>query len=152
MEMLLYLQANSQQTLKEAIGELRAFELDLQNDYASSISHELARDIDEHDAIHALFACTTNLKGEILAHVWTMFGTTMAVNQMHKVNNHQDHKKALKEIGLFKLLATWLFLIPTILRIVRRAKNMKKKFPISEYQLYLDEKLWVLRSDFGIII
>ena len=152
MNHLQYLKAHSNQTFEEAIKEMRAYELELQNDYSETMAPELARDMDEHDAIHALFACTTDLKGEILAHVWTMFGTTMTMEQMKRVNQHKDHKKALKEIGHFKLLGTWLLILPSIIKVIRNAKRMNQQFPIGDYPYLLQSRLCDLREEFGIKI
>lgn len=148
MKPLNYLIPASAQTLQEGMEELRLAEME--NDAAEDISPELARDIDEHDAIHTLFACSTDLKGEILAHVWSVFGTTMNVKQMKKVNVHQDHRFALREIGHFKLLITWLSSMPSIIRTILCARRMSKKFPIAEYEQFLDRELCELRKEFQI--
>jgi len=143
-----YLNYNSSLTLKEGILELRAAEFD--DDVSENISFELARDIDEHDAIHALFGCTTDLNGEILAHIWTIFGTTMKIQQMYHVNKKQDHKQALKEIGHFKLLSNWILRFPKLIAALYYSKKMKRKFPVDNFEQYLDTSLFELRNMFGI--
>lgn len=150
MSILKYLDTNSKQTLKEGIVELRKSELE--NDATEQLAVELLRDIDEHDAIHVLFACPTDLNGEIFAHVWSLFGTTMSVDQMKKVNSHTDHKVVLKNIGHFKLLRIWLLHLPQIFRIIVRAKRMHKKFPVENFEKYLNVDLQELRKSFGIKI
>ena len=148
MRKLKYLEPKSLQTLQEGMQELRAAELD--NDASETMAPELARDLDEHDAIHTLFACTTDLKGEVIVHIWTVFGTTMSMRQMRKVNAHDDHKQALRAIGHRKLLGTWLLNLPKILGIALRARHMTRKFPVSGYERYLDKRLCDLREEFRI--
>jgi hypothetical protein len=148
MKHLNYLNPNSKQSLREGILELKKAEGE--NDAAENISRELLRNIDEHDVIHTLFACSTDLKGEIIAHVWSLFGTTMTAEQMKKVNVHQDHKTVLSEIGHFKLLSTWFAQLPQIIKTIIRAKRMNQKFPVSEFEKYLGVSLFDLRKEFGI--
>ena len=146
----LYRQPNSPQTLAEGLEELRALEAAQQNDASETFAPELTQELTKHDLIHVLFGCGTDLTGEIQAHVWTLFGTTLSVRQMHTVNAHSDHQSALQEIGHFRLLRTWLRLFPQLLRIVWRAKRMPKKFPIEQGADYLHRPLKELRAEFGI--
>lgn len=148
MLLLKYMEADSQQTLREGIIELRKAEME--NDEAEQVSLDLSDDIDEHDAIHVLFACRTDLKGEILAHVWSLFGTTMKMHQMRRVNAHDDHKRALRQIGHLKLLITWGRNLPMIVTTIIRAKRMHKKFPVGKYTRYLEYPMCDIRAEFGI--
>ena len=141
---------NSILTFADGITEFRKF--DVQKDEAERVSEELLRDIDEHDAIHTLFGCSTDLIGEILAHVWTYFGTTTETSQMIKVNRHKDHKAALQEIGHLRLLKSWLLNFVSIIKVILKAKRMKHKFPILEYENYLDQELCEIRTEFNIVI
>ncbi|MEM7697281.1 MAG: hypothetical protein AAF236_02620 [Verrucomicrobiota bacterium] len=149
MKSLDYLSANSTQSLREGIAELRIAE-GAENDAAEHLAPELLDDIDIHDAIHVLFACPTDLRGEIIAHIWTAFGTTVSMADMHRVNAHRDHREVLRQIGHRKLIATWLRSIPTIGKTLLRARRMKAKWPVEEMDQFLDRPLNELRSDFGI--
>ena len=149
MKELEYLKANSNQTLLEAIKELRVAE-GADNDAAEYISPELLDDIELHDVIHTVFACPTSLKGEILAHIWSVFGTSLSMKEMHRVSSHADHKKVLREIGHIKLLKTWFKNIPNILRIVFRSKKMHKKWLAHEFEHYLEMTLHEIRAEYGI--
>lgn len=104
---LKFLDASSTQTLREGIQELRDAET-ADSDASESFPPELIADIDIHDAIHVLFGCPASLRGETIAHVWTAFGTSTKMSDMHRVNEHQDHKMVLSQIGHIKLLKTWL--------------------------------------------
>jgi len=147
---LKYKNQESTQLLSEGMNEFKKF--DVQNDETERVSNDLIKDINEHDAIHTLFGCSTDLKGEILAHIWTYFGTTTELAQMKKVNKHFDHKIALQEIGHFKLIKSWFLNIYPIVTVIIKAKKMKNKFPISSYQNYLNIELKLIRSEFNIKI
>lgn len=135
-------------SLRDGIEEFR--KLEVQQDEAERLADDLIKDINEHDAIHTLFGCTADLKGEILAHVWTYFGTTTDMEQMKRVNRHEDHKQALREIGHLRLMRTWFFNIPSIIATIRNAKKMHKKFPAADYKGYLDAPLKEIREEFNI--
>lgn len=149
MKKLRYMESDSNQTLREAIHELRESE-GADNDAAEYISPELQDDIELHDVIHTVFACPTNLKGEILAHLWSVFGTTLTMSQMHRVTSHKDHKAVLKEIGHARLLKTWATNIPNMARVVLRARKMHCKWPAHDFQQYLNASLKDIRSEYGI--
>jgi len=149
MKELKYLKANSSQTLLEAIRELHVAE-GTDNDAAEYISPELLNDIELHDVIHTVFACPTNLKGEILAHIWSVFGTSLSIKDMHRVSSHADHKQVLREIGHIKLLKTWFKNFPNIIRIVYRSKKMHKKWSAREFEQYLEMTLQEIRAEYGI--
>ena len=126
MSKLRYMEPDTNQTLLEAIDELRVAE-GADNDAAEHIAAELRDDIELHDVIHTVFACPTNLKGEILAHLWSVFGTTLTMKQMHRVTSHQDHKAVLSKIGHARLLKTWIGNISNMARVVHRARKMNRK-------------------------
>jgi len=151
MSILRYLRSDSSQTLLEAINELRVAE-GAGNDAAEYISPELRSDIELHDVIHTVFACPTNLKGEILAHLWSVFGTTLTMREMHRVTSHYDHKTVLKKIGHFRLLKTWLSNFPNMVRVLSRSRQMNRKWPAHEFEQCLNVSLLDLRSEYGIKI
>lgn len=144
-----YLQPESFQTLREGINELRAAESQ-DTDAAEIFAAELKDDIDSHDAIHVLFACPTTLEGEIAAHVWTAFGTTAKLADMHRVNAHNDHRTVLRQIGHRRLLWTWLKILPRILVTICNAQRMKRRWPVEETLSFLDRHLCDIRKDSGI--
>ncbi|PZD75357.1 hypothetical protein C1752_00128 [Acaryochloris thomasi RCC1774] len=144
-----YLNPNSTQTLREGVRELRAHE-GATSDAAENVVPDLSDDIDMHDAIHVLFGCPTNLLGEIIAHVWTAFGTTVKMQDMHRVNMHDDHQQVLSKIGYGRLIKTWLSSLPRIIATLISAMAMKHRWPAEDYTFYLDQRLCDLRENFGI--
>ena len=93
MKRLRYLSPDCPMTLRQGIAELRGAE-GTQGDTATQVAPELTQDLDIHDAVHVLFACPTSVRGEVIAHVWTAFGTTAKLADLHRVNNHQEHECA----------------------------------------------------------
>lgn len=146
---LRYLSADCSLTLREGIAELRSAE-GAEGDAANQVAPELVHDLDVHDAIHVLFACPTNVAGEVIAHVWTALGTTARLADLHRVNAHEDHQKVLAQIGHWKLLKTWLRSLPRILGTIRRARRMVRRWPIEQMEVYLDRPLNEIRREFRI--
>ena len=149
MTALQYLDPSSTQTLRQGIAELKRSE-GPEGDAAENVSTDLILQIDVHDAIHVLFACPTDLRGEIAAHVWTAFGTTMTIAEMHNVNRHRDHRQVLREIGHLRVLRTWIQHVPLFLSIAMRSRRMTAKWPAERYRDYLDVSLFDLREQFKI--
>ncbi len=141
-----YLEAESAQTLREGVMELRRAET-AENDAAETFAPELKHDIDVHDAIHVIFACQTTLAGEIIAHVWTAFGTTASLAEMHRVNRHADHRAVLAQIGHRKLLRVWLTSLPRILTTILNAFCMKRRWRVEDMDSFLDQRLCDIRRE-----
>jgi hypothetical protein len=139
-----YLSLDCRLTLREGIQELR------QAEAAANVAPELSHDLDVHDAIHVLFGCPTSLAGEVIAHVWTVFGTTSKLGDLHRVTSHEDHREVLAEIGHFRLLRKWLLSLPRILGTVGRARRMRRRWPVEEFPSFLDRPLDEIRREFGI--
>lgn len=145
---LAYTDPRSKQTLREGIQEARAAEGD--DDAVEKVAADLVADINAHDAIHVLFGCPTDLRGEILAHVWTLVGTDMQMKEMHRVNQHADHRATLAQIGHGHLFRTWLRSFPQIVATFHRAFRMKKRWEANNFEAHLDRPLTELRAELGI--
>ena len=150
-ERLRYLDPDCKLTLREGITELRGAE-GAEGDAAAQVSPELVHDLDVHDAIHVLFACPTNIAGEVIAHVWTVFGTTAKLADLHRVNAHQDHRQVLARIGHFRLLKSWLKSLPRIGSTILRSRRMTNRWPVEEMSSFLDRPLNEIRYEFGILL
>lgn len=144
-----YLEPGSTQTLREGVMGLRRAET-AGSDAAETFAPELKHDIDVHDAIHVLFACPTTLAGEIIAHVWTAFGTTASLAEMHRVNRHADHRAVLAQIGHRKLLRVWLTSLPHIVATIWNAFRMKRRWRVKDMDSFLDQRLCDIRREHGI--
>ncbi|MBY0507810.1 MAG: hypothetical protein K2X03_28110 [Bryobacteraceae bacterium] len=146
-----YLNQHSMQTLRAALAELRAAE-GIENDAAAQVAPELANDLDVHDAIHVIFGCSTDVGGEVLAHVWTLLGTTAKMRDLHRVMSHADHREALARIGHRSLLRKWITTLPLIAATAYRASRMTRRLPVDHLPSLLDRPLDEIRRSFGIRI
>ena len=63
---------NCSLTLKKGLNEFYSTNPQLNLKFNNSEASDL---IKQHDAIHVVFGCTTELKDEVLADFWTVFGT-----------------------------------------------------------------------------
>ena len=144
-----YLEPDCRSTLREGIEELRKAE-GANGDASAQVSPELSRDLDVHDAIHVLFGCRTNLAGEVLAHVWTAFGTTAKLHDLRRVGAHEDHRAILSGIGHLRLLGAWLRNSPRIAATLWQSSRMKKRWPVEELDAFLDRPLDEIRREYGI--
>lgn len=146
-----YLNQHSRQTIRAALAELRSAE-GSENDAAAHVAPELAIDLDIHDAIHVIFGCSTDVGGEVLAHVWTLLGTTAKVRDLHRVMSHSDHREALAKIGHGSLLRKWITTLPRIASTAWRASRMTRRLPLDTLPSMLDQPLDEIRRSCGIRI
>ena len=145
-----YLQQHSTLTLFQGMEELRRIEGNNDNDFAEKSTTDFLALIEEHDLIHVLFGCSTDVAGEIKAHIWTAFGTTTKLKVMRDAVGNQNHKDAIREIGQGNLIRAWTTIIPIAIRIIGCAVRMKKKFPVEQASNYLHIELDKIRHEFGI--
>jgi hypothetical protein len=136
-------------TLAEAIMRMRAEE-DPAGKVTTAMSANTASAFDMHDAVHILFGCGTSLQGEIAAHVWMKFGTTAKLSDMHSAVAQREHKNVLRELGHFKILRTWLGMLPTLIGIVGQARRMKKKVAFDRIEELKRKTLSAILDEHGI--
>lgn len=144
-----YLSQDCPMTLREGIEELRKAE-GAAEDASTKVSAELSRDLGIHDAIHVLFGCRTDLAGEVVAHVWTVFGTTARIRDLHRVGGHPDHRAIIAEIGHLRLLRAWLGSLPRVAATIKDSLRMTKRWPVEDFPAFLERPLVELRQEFRI--
>lgn len=103
-----------------------------------------------HDIAHVIFDCDTSVQGEGTVKLWTLFGTTLGV---------LDHFKGYQEVNAFELAQNYsvkqtflgglkvLSLLPSV---IIRSRQMKKKWPWSCFDKYLDISVTAIREEFNI--
>lgn len=148
---LRYLSPDCGLTLRAGIAELREAE-GADHDAAAQVAPELWRDLDIHDAIHVLFGCPTTLRGEIAAHVWTVWGTNLPMRDMHRVTGHADHRQVLRSIGHARLVQAWFRGLGAVITTIVRSLRMTRRFDVASLEAALDRPLKELRSELGIIL
>lgn len=147
---MIHLEQDLSLTLAEAISRMRVVE-DPTGKVTAAMSENTASAFDMHDAVHILFDCGTSLEGEIAAHIWMKFGTTAKIADMHRAVAQSEHRNVLKNIGHFKLLGTWLRMLPKLVGIVRRARRMKKKVEFEALDELKGKTLGAIIEEHGIV-
>ena len=112
----------------------------------------MAELFDQHDAVHVVFGCPTTLRGEVLAHVWTVFGTTTKLGEMHRAVAHGMHRDILSAIGHLRLLGVWVRSLPRLARAFRRSRRMTRPWPVEQTATFLDRPLGDIRREFNIVL
>lgn len=125
--------------------------------YREHLSHEGAEVPAEarefflaHDVAHVLFGCDISLFGEGAVKIWTIFGTTLGFGK---------HLRAYRTANAFTLsqnfsaghvvrhLAPFLIAIPVL---IIRACRMRRRWPWTGYEAYLDTPIRAIRREFNI--
>lgn len=143
--MLSYRQQHSRQTLAEALGEYRRANPDL-IEAAEPEGIEMLR---RHDAAHVVFGCTTDLRGEVLVHAWTVFGTTQSIREAHDSMQVMEHRQLFDQLGLDVAL-TACKSIPGVARVTMRGLRMRRKWVYDDFDVHMHRPLADIRRDFGI--
>lgn len=136
-------------TLGEAIQALRASESE--GDMTNKVTMDVARLLEQHDAIHILFNCGTSIEDEIAAHVWMIFATTAKLSEMHRAVADQEHRNVLTKVGHLKLLSTWFTCLPRIIGIILKSLRMKK-LPIEQLSQLKEQTVLAIRQNYGITL
>lgn len=103
-----------------------------------------------HDAVHVLFACDTSDRGEAVAHAWMLLGTTVTHREIREVTAGRDHRAFFVEVGHARRLRALLRALPEIAWTALRARRMRRRWPWTNYDRYLDVPLAEIRSEYGI--
>ena len=112
--------------------------------------------IRDHDATHVIFGLDTSLEEESLLDSWVFSGTEWKLKQLlayNKLPELKDLNKAFwKDPGYLKLGMVVIRAIPLKLKIWKRAKQMKKKWPFASPDYLLAKRICDLREEYGINI
>ena len=146
-----YQDQNTSLTLREGLHEYRTVNPELLDPAAqpSGPAQMFAR----HDACHVVFGTDTSVKDEAMTDVWTMAGSDVGVvryfGQMKHVNA-LDWRAIVQELGVAKLLkGLWDGLIGS-LKVIARARRMRRKWSWEGWEAHLDTPLAELRREHGI--
>ncbi len=137
-------------TLGEAIQQMRAAEAE--GDLTTKFAVEVEQAFEQHDAIHILFNCGTDIQDEIDVHVWMMFATTANISEMHRAVANQEHRKVLSGIGHIKLLGTWFGSLPRIVSIIFKSLRMKRRLAVEELSKLKQQSIVDIRREHGIVL
>ncbi len=146
-ENLRYLDPQCTLTLAEGLAEFESAQEGLiPIDEAS----EVGRLTKAHDCCHVLFGLTTEIEDEVLADTWTIFGSTVTLREYMRFLQHDEYKELVKDIGAWAMIRGSARSLPDVVRVIRRSRRMREKWPFFEYARFLDTPLVELRRRFGI--
>ena len=141
-------------TLAEGLEEYRAY---LQaNGKKQLIDAPGSTIIRDHDATHVMFGLDTSIEQESMLDSWVFLGTKWKLKELLAYNKLPELKQLYKDFwhdpGYFKLIMTAIKLLPIKLKIRKRAKQMKKKWPFVSPDSLMNQRVCDLREEFGIEI
>lgn len=137
-------------TLGEAIQIMRTSEAG--GDMAGYASTGIEQALEQHDAVHILFNCSTSIEDEIAAHVWMVFATTANIHEMHRAVATREHRNALSGIGHLALLGLWVLSLPRIVSIIFRSGRMKKRVAVEDLARLKEQPIVEIRREHGIVL
>ena len=143
-----YLNQDSSQTFREALTEYYACNPNLID--PKGLEDEVAELFRQHDAGHVIFGCDTSLRGETLIDTWTIFGSTIGLRGYADYLKQPQVNQLFTEIGILRIIATSLRLIPDVVKTVIRSRSLSSKWPWSRYREFYDEPIQELRQRFNI--
>ena len=147
--MLAYQRSSTDPTLAEGLREYYASRDGLVDGRGvSSAACEFFRC---HDAAHVVFGCTTALADEAVVKIWSFFGTTAGLALLRDYRSPESQE-------IYEQLQ-WRDIVPTAIRSVAlvplvlwRCSRMRKRWPWSDFDRYLDVPLSEIRREYGIQI
>ena len=141
-------------TLAEGLEEYRAYLRT--NGKKQLIDKPGSTIIRDHDATHVMFGLDTSIEQESMLDSWVFLGTKWKLKELLAYNKLPELKQLYKDFwhdpGYFKLIMTAIKLLPIKLKIRKRAKQMKKKWPFVSPDSLMNQRVCDLREEFGIEI
>ena len=141
-------------TLAEGLEEYRAYLR--ANGKKQLIDKPDSTIIRDHDATHVIFGLDTSIEQESMLDSWVFLGTKWKLKELLAYNKLPELKQLYKDFwhdpGYFKLIMTAIKLLPIKLKIRKRAKQMKKKWPFVSPDSLMNQRVCDLREEFGIEI
>ena len=135
-------------TLREALGKFH------RKNSRIILDTEISNDSDIfyncHDIAHVIFDCDTSLRSEGIVKLWTIFGTTLGFVNHVKEYADANAFEMFRKYSLRHILANVLKIIVVAPVVITRARKMKKKWPWTSYDKYLDISINEIRKKFNI--
>ncbi len=103
-----------------------------------------------HDTAHVVFGCDASIVGEGTVKLWTIFGTTLGFWHHLRGYSEADAFSLFRQYSRRHIAKHMLSLIANVPRTIGRARRMRKRWPWSEHEAYLDMSLAEIRAQFGI--
>ncbi|PRQ06493.1 hypothetical protein [Enhygromyxa salina] len=147
-----YQRTDTTQTLREGLDE---YHVDGGVYDAGDMTEASAQWFRSHDATHVLFGCNTTPEQEALTSTWTMFGTDWQVADFIAEGTRPDQRSRLMGeivggVGYGRMTFLVFATLPGVIEVARRARAMRRKWIIGDYERYLDVPLDEIRRDYHI--
>jgi len=150
--MLNYQYQSSQQTLQEGLAEY--FAVHEQFLSRRNLSDAAAEFFRCHDAVHVLHGCDLSLDHEAVVKISSLLGTNGVQGGLSVMRGYRlaESKEIYGELGLSDIVATSLNSLWLAPRTIWRCFRMRKRWPWSEFDGYLEQPLVNIRNEFGILV
>jgi hypothetical protein len=102
-----------------------------------------------HDVAHVVFGCGTTLTNEARVKIWSFFGTTAGLSLTRDYRS-PDSQEIYEQINWRDIPRTVIRSIVSVPRVLFRCLQMRKRWPWSEFEGYMDVRLDEIRREFGI--
>ena len=139
---------DSELILREAVERLH-----VQNS-AEFSRREMSPEVQEffrcHDTAHIVFGCDTSIYGEGVLKIFTIFGTTLGFRGHISAYAEADAFTLFRQYSRLHLVKNIFKLIINIPRTVIYARQMRKPWPWSDHDEYLEKSVADIRNEFGI--
>jgi len=147
---LAYMRQDCPMTLRQGLAEYHAMIPGLVAE--DGLSDDALDLFHHHDVAHVVFGCDTSVRHEAMVDTWTVFGTDVGVSEYLAYLKVPETRQVLEDTGYLKI--TWLsgLAVPAVLRVVRAARRMQKKWPWRDHAAWMDRPLSELRAEFGIVV
>ena len=154
LKLLAFQEQNCSLTLKEGIEVYNQYLLD--NNKKLLVDKDNSTLIRDHDASHVIFGLDTSLEEESFLDSWLIFGCSYKLRYLLSYTKLPElkglTKYLAKEIGYRKFVSLYIKIIPTHFKIFKKIKKMKKRWPFTPPEFYMERKISDLRKEYGIEI
>lgn len=147
---LRYLDPESTMTLREGLAEYFRSMPDLLD--VNALEGKAKELFDNHDTAHVVFGCDVSLRHEAMMDTWTVFGTDVGFFAYMRYLTTPEARRVVTDAGVLRSLWGALLAVPDAVRVIGRARRMKKKWPWRDHERYLDRPLVEIRRDLGLAI
>jgi hypothetical protein len=147
---LAYKRPDSEMTLGDGLAEYYAQIPELTN--PSHLPPEEAAFFRAHDATHVVFGCDISPVEELWIGAWTWAGTSATLRDILRYARSREVSRIRREFGYLQGMRLFLRELPRLLRIIRLAQRMSRRWPLLGHEAYLQRPLREIRAEFNIDI
>jgi len=105
-----------------------------------------------HDATHVVFGLDTDMVDEALGDTWSLLGTNLRMKEYLRYLKEDGAKELIREVGWRKMITGTLRAIPRACKVFISSRKMNKKWPIRDFQKYLDTPINEIRKEFNVTL